>query len=163
MVYPEAIAKMPVAPLWSILFFAMILTLGIGTQIAIVTTVVSAIVDSSPKLVARRLIVTGVFCVAGFLLGPLRFMILCPCLFLFDFHPSINTNPNTHDLRDGSKTLWLAPRPSGWPTDPHWATLTPSWPLDPPIYLSDPITALSDLLAGLLASDSDCLCGTIGH
>lgn len=68
-VYPEAIAKMPVAPLWSVLFFAMILTLGIGTQIAIVTTVVSAIVDSSPKLVARRLQVTVVFCIVGFLLG----------------------------------------------------------------------------------------------
>jgi len=68
-VYPEAIAKMPVAPLWSILFFAMILTLGVGTQIAIVTTVVSAIVDSSPLLVARRLIVTLVFCIAGFLIG----------------------------------------------------------------------------------------------
>lgn len=68
-VYPEAIAKMPVAPLWSILFFAMILTLGVGTQIAIVTTVVSAIVDSSPKLVARRLLVTFFFCIGGFLLG----------------------------------------------------------------------------------------------
>ena len=69
MVYPEAIAKMPVAPIWSILFFAMIVTLGIGTQIAIVTTVVSAIVDSSAKLVARRLWVTLVFCIVGFLVG----------------------------------------------------------------------------------------------
>lgn len=68
-VYPEAIAKMPVAPIWSILFFAMIVTLGIGTQIAIVTTVVSAIVDSSAKLVARRLWVTLVFCIVGFLVG----------------------------------------------------------------------------------------------
>ena len=79
MVYPEAIAKMPVAPLWSILFFAMILTLGVGTQIAIVTTVVSAIVDSSPKLVARRLLVTFFFCIGGFLLGQSR-----PCLQLLE-------------------------------------------------------------------------------
>lgn len=67
--YPEAIAMMPVSPLWSILFFSMILTLGVGTQIAIVTTVVSTIIDSSPKLLARRLETTIAFCVIAFLIG----------------------------------------------------------------------------------------------
>ena len=70
--YPEAISKMPISPLWSILFFAMILTLGIGTQIAIVTTVVSTIIDSSVKLMARRLETTIMFCIVGFLIGEIR-------------------------------------------------------------------------------------------
>jgi len=67
--YPEAISKMPISPFWSILFFAMILTLGIGTQIAIVTTVVSTIIDSSVKLMSRRLETTILFCVVGFFIG----------------------------------------------------------------------------------------------
>jgi len=67
--YPEAISKMPISPVWSVLFFAMILTLGIGTQIAIVTTVVSTIIDSSVKLMSRRLETTILFCVVGFLIG----------------------------------------------------------------------------------------------
>lgn len=68
-IYPEAIAAMPVAPLWSILFFTMILTLGIGSQIAIVTTVISTIVDSSPLLLNRRLPCTAALCGFAFLIG----------------------------------------------------------------------------------------------
>ena len=60
---------MPVAPLWSILFFTMILTLGIGSQIAIVTTVISTIVDSSPILLNRRLQCTAALCFFAFLIG----------------------------------------------------------------------------------------------
>lgn len=68
-IYPEAIAAMPIAPLWSILFFTMILTLGVGSQIAIVTTVISTIVDSSPKLLNRRLQCTAALCIFAFLIG----------------------------------------------------------------------------------------------
>lgn len=48
--YPEAVARLPLSPMWSILFFAMLLTLGLGTQFTILTTIITTITDDFPAL-----------------------------------------------------------------------------------------------------------------
>ena len=53
--YPEAILRMPLAPLWSILFFFMLFTLGLDSQFAMVETVTTAVLDQYPKLREKKL------------------------------------------------------------------------------------------------------------
>lgn len=68
--YPEAVARLPAAPVWSILFFLMLLTLGLDSEFAIIETVVTAIVDEFPdKLRNRKPLVLAVVCIVGYLLG----------------------------------------------------------------------------------------------
>lgn len=45
MVYPEALNQMPVPVLWSILFFIMLVSLGLGSELPYVETVLSGFQD----------------------------------------------------------------------------------------------------------------------
>ncbi|XP_041373553.1 sodium-dependent proline transporter-like [Gigantopelta aegis] len=47
-VYPEAVRKLPLSQFWSVIFFAMLFSLGLGTQIATVTTVHTTLLDRFP-------------------------------------------------------------------------------------------------------------------
>ncbi|XP_061454597.1 sodium- and chloride-dependent neutral and basic amino acid transporter B(0+) isoform X2 [Rhineura floridana] len=68
--YPEALSKLPVAPLWSFLFFFMLLLLGLDSQFATVETITTTIHDIYPKLMKKmRIPVTLGLCAVLFLLG----------------------------------------------------------------------------------------------
>ena len=62
---------MPVAPLWSVLFFVMLFTLGVDSQFGMLETGVTALVDEFKVLRQgrRKVVVVGVVCVVLFLLG----------------------------------------------------------------------------------------------
>ncbi|XP_012944276.1 sodium- and chloride-dependent glycine transporter 1 [Aplysia californica] len=71
-VYPEALSRMVVSPLWSVFFFIMMATLGFGSQFSIVECVLSALLDEFPQLMKtfrRSLSFRVSMMVLGFLLG----------------------------------------------------------------------------------------------
>lgn len=45
MVFTEAVAQLPAAPFWSIIFFLMLLSLGIGSQIGILEGLICTLFD----------------------------------------------------------------------------------------------------------------------
>uniref|UniRef100_A0A914W3A0 Transporter n=2 Tax=Plectus sambesii TaxID=2011161 RepID=A0A914W3A0_9BILA len=69
-VYSEAIAKLPVAPLYAILFFVMLIMLTITTEFFIVETIVTAICDEFPERLRKnhRHVLTFV-CLGFYVLG----------------------------------------------------------------------------------------------
>ena len=67
--YPDAFTNMPVPQLWSLLFFFMLLTLGLDSMFTFVETVTTAIMDHYRWLGPHKhWVVIGV-CGAGFILG----------------------------------------------------------------------------------------------
>jgi SNF family Na+-dependent transporter len=69
-VYPGAIANMPFAQLWAVLFFLMLFTVGIDTQFFLCETVTSAIIDQFPRhLREHQMFVTAGICFVAFLVG----------------------------------------------------------------------------------------------
>ncbi|ELT92641.1 hypothetical protein CAPTEDRAFT_140091, partial [Capitella teleta] len=68
--YPEAITKLPISPLWAILFFVMLLFLGLDSQFGTLETVTSGFVDEFPKLLGKwKTTFTGFVCLIEFIIG----------------------------------------------------------------------------------------------
>ncbi|XP_078402384.1 sodium- and chloride-dependent neutral and basic amino acid transporter B(0+)-like [Cetorhinus maximus] len=68
--YPEALSQLPVAPFWSILFFFMLVTLGLDSQFASVEIVITTLLDQFPNyLRSKRIYVTSIVCLILFLMG----------------------------------------------------------------------------------------------
>ncbi|KAJ8297497.1 hypothetical protein KUTeg_024028 [Tegillarca granosa] len=67
--YPEGLAQMPFAPVWSILFFFMLLMLGLDSQFAMVECVICAIMDEFLSLRKHKSIVTFAVCASMLGLG----------------------------------------------------------------------------------------------
>ena len=60
---------MPFPPLWSFLFFTMLITLGLDSQFTMVETITTAIMDLWPKTRPHKGKVVMTSCLVGFLLG----------------------------------------------------------------------------------------------
>lgn len=79
--FPEAILLMPVPQLWAILFFFMMIILGLGSTFAPVQMVITTIIDHWPHLRQSEWKVTIGVCCVGFLCG---LPLICPGgIFLF--------------------------------------------------------------------------------
>ncbi|KAL3880188.1 hypothetical protein ACJMK2_032451 [Sinanodonta woodiana] len=88
--YPMAVSQMPLSPLWSILFFLMIILLGLDSQFVGVEAVTTAFVDQWPGVLRkgyRKEIFIAVACVCQFLIG---LSMVCPggmyVFQLFDYY-----------------------------------------------------------------------------
>ena len=67
--YPEAVTKLPVPPLWSFLFFMMLITLGLDSQFTMTETLTTAVLDQYPYLRKKKHYVVIGACTMGFFLG----------------------------------------------------------------------------------------------
>ncbi|XP_074655433.1 sodium- and chloride-dependent glycine transporter 2-like [Tubulanus polymorphus] len=67
--YPMALAKIPGAPVWSVLFFLMLLTIGLDSQFVTFETVLSGFTDRFPKLRKKQMLFTIGAAVINYLLG----------------------------------------------------------------------------------------------
>ena len=89
--FPEACTYMPIPQLWSFLFFTMLVTLGVGSMIAYVETLISVIIDQF-SLTKHKHYVTIGFCLAMFVGG------LTMCfnggLYMFDLFNNVSATWN---------------------------------------------------------------------
>uniref|UniRef100_UPI0037E96DF3 sodium- and chloride-dependent neutral and basic amino acid transporter B(0+) n=1 Tax=Semicossyphus pulcher TaxID=241346 RepID=UPI0037E96DF3 len=68
--YPDALSKLPVSPLWSILFFFMLLTVGLDSQFAGIEVITTCLLDAFPKVFkSKRALLTITTCSILYLLG----------------------------------------------------------------------------------------------
>ncbi|RUS89267.1 hypothetical protein EGW08_002941 [Elysia chlorotica] len=69
-VYPEAVAKMPISHFWAILFFLMIFTIGLDSQFGMFETMTSAFIDEYPGFLRKKKVLfTAFMCFLEFCIG----------------------------------------------------------------------------------------------
>jgi solute carrier family 6 (neurotransmitter transporter, taurine) member 6 len=72
-VYPQVLSRMPAPQFWSVLFFFMLLCLGLNSQFAIVEVIVTSIQDGFPNWIRMKLvyheILVLIICTVAFFFG----------------------------------------------------------------------------------------------
>ncbi|CAF1682399.1 unnamed protein product, partial [Adineta ricciae] len=67
--YPEAISHMPASPFFAILFFLMLLALGLGSQFALTDVPITSLTELFPKLRTKRYLAVIVTCTVSYLVS----------------------------------------------------------------------------------------------
>ncbi|XP_023010251.2 sodium- and chloride-dependent neutral and basic amino acid transporter B(0+) [Maylandia zebra] len=68
--YPDALSKLPISPLWSILFFFMLLTVGLDSQFAGIEVITTCLLDAFPTVFkSKHVLLTVTLCSVLYLLG----------------------------------------------------------------------------------------------
>jgi len=81
--YPEALSRMPFSWLWSILFFIMMMTLGMSTQFCFAECICTALSDQFPPLRRHRAKTVISVCVVLFFCG----LVLCTRVTAITYMP----------------------------------------------------------------------------
>nr|DBA17638.1 TPA: hypothetical protein GDO54_003056 [Pyxicephalus adspersus] len=68
-VYPEALTRLPLSPFWAIIFFLMLLTLGLDTMFATIETIVTSVTDEFPKYLRKNKPLFTLVCCIGFFIA----------------------------------------------------------------------------------------------
>ncbi|XP_052098390.1 sodium- and chloride-dependent neutral and basic amino acid transporter B(0+)-like [Mytilus californianus] len=68
-VYPYAVTKIPPSPFWAIIFFLMLITLGVDSEFVLVETVTTSTMDRFPTLRKYKFVTVLTICLIFFLFG----------------------------------------------------------------------------------------------